>query len=106
MVHQLLTRAVPRGRRGGLAPPDAAGFTLAEVTIVIVVVSVAAFVFTGMFLEAIRSYQFEDAEKGMPSFAIAASMWWAAERPALFAIRHWSSIAQDIPTGLAWWRVR
>jgi prepilin-type N-terminal cleavage/methylation domain-containing protein len=65
MVHQLLTRAARRGRHGGLARPDDAGFTLAEVTIVIVVVSIAAFVFTGMFLEAIRSYQFEDAEKGM-----------------------------------------
>jgi len=42
-----------------------AGFTLAEVTIVIVVVSIAAFVFTGMFLEAVRSYQYVDAEKGM-----------------------------------------
>lgn len=42
-----------------------AGFTLAEVTIVIVIVSIAAFVFTGMFLEAVRSYQYVDAEKGM-----------------------------------------
>lgn len=31
----------------------------------IVVVSIAAFVFTGMFLEAVRSYEYVDAEKGM-----------------------------------------
>jgi prepilin-type N-terminal cleavage/methylation domain-containing protein len=42
-----------------------AGFSLAELTIVIVVVSVAAFLFAGMFLEAVRSYQYVDAEKGM-----------------------------------------
>ncbi|MGE5175133.1 MAG: prepilin-type N-terminal cleavage/methylation domain-containing protein [Hyphomicrobiales bacterium] len=42
-----------------------AGFSLAELTIVIVVVSVAAFLFSGMFVEAVRSYQFVDAEKGM-----------------------------------------
>ncbi|HYJ34116.1 MAG TPA: prepilin-type N-terminal cleavage/methylation domain-containing protein [Candidatus Binatia bacterium] len=58
MVHELLT---PSSRRTG----GAEGFTLAEVTIVIVVVSIAAFVFTGMFSEAIRSYQYVDAEKGM-----------------------------------------
>ena len=42
-----------------------AGFTLAEITVVIVIVSVVAFVFTGMFLEAVRSYTFVDSEKGM-----------------------------------------
>lgn len=56
MVHELLTRA----RRAGEE-----GFSLAELTIVIVVVSIAAFLFAGMFLEAVRSYQFVDAEKGM-----------------------------------------
>jgi len=55
MVHELL---IP-------AKSDEAGFTLAELTIVIVVVSIAAFLFAGMFLEAIRSYQFVDTEKGM-----------------------------------------
>lgn len=49
---------MPRARRE-------AGFTLAEVAIVIVVVSIAAFLFSGMFIEAVRSYQFVDAEKGM-----------------------------------------
>jgi prepilin-type N-terminal cleavage/methylation domain-containing protein len=61
MVHELLTReASPRRPRRAEA-----GFTLAEVVIVIVVVSIAALLFSGMFLEAIRSYQFVDAEKGM-----------------------------------------
>lgn len=55
MVHELLSR--PRGRE--------AGFTLAELTVVIVVVSIAAYVFSGMFIEAVRSYQFVDTEKGM-----------------------------------------
>lgn len=41
------------------------GFSLAELTIVIVVVSVAAFLFSGMFVEAVRSYRFVDVEKGM-----------------------------------------
>jgi prepilin-type N-terminal cleavage/methylation domain-containing protein len=54
MVHELL---IPR--------PGEAGFTLVELTIVIVVVSIAAFLFTGMFLEAVRSYQFVDVEKEM-----------------------------------------
>lgn len=55
MVHVVLKRA-----RNGEA-----GVTLAELTIVIVVVSIAAFVFTGMFIEAVKSYQFIDTEKGM-----------------------------------------
>lgn len=55
MVHVVLTRA-----RNGES-----GVSLAELTIVIVVVSIAAFVFTGMFIEAVKSYQFIDAEKGM-----------------------------------------
>lgn len=42
-----------------------AGFSLAELLIVIVVVSIAAFVFTGMFIQAVKSYQFVDTEKQM-----------------------------------------
>jgi prepilin-type N-terminal cleavage/methylation domain-containing protein len=42
-----------------------AGFSLAELVIVIVVVSIAAFVFTGMFIQAVKSYEFVDAEKQM-----------------------------------------
>jgi len=56
MVHQLLTR-----RRPGQAP----GFTLAELLIVIVVASVAAVTFSAMFIEAVKTYQFMDAEKTM-----------------------------------------
>ncbi len=41
------------------------GFTLAELTIVITVVSIAALVFTSMFAEAVRSYRFIDAEKDL-----------------------------------------
>jgi len=44
---------------------DEAGFSLAEVVIVIVVVSIAAYVFTGMFLQAVKSYEYIDAEKQM-----------------------------------------
>ena len=55
MVHALLTA---RPRRD-------AGFTLAELLIVIVIVSVAAIMFSSMFLEASRSYQYIDAQKGM-----------------------------------------
>jgi prepilin-type N-terminal cleavage/methylation domain-containing protein len=42
-----------------------AGFSLAEMLIVIVIVSIAASVFTGMFLQAVKSYEFVDAEKQM-----------------------------------------
>jgi prepilin-type N-terminal cleavage/methylation domain-containing protein len=55
MVHELLTP------RRGRAP----GFTLPELLIVIVVGSVAAVAFSAMFLEAIKTYQFMDAEKTM-----------------------------------------
>ncbi|HEV8129503.1 MAG TPA: prepilin-type N-terminal cleavage/methylation domain-containing protein [Candidatus Eisenbacteria bacterium] len=44
---------------------DEAGFSLAEIVIVIVVVSIAAYVFTGMFLQAVKSYEYIDAEKQM-----------------------------------------
>lgn len=53
MVHDLLTTGERRE----------AGFSLAELVIVIVVVSVAAMVFSKMFLEAVRSYHFIDVEK-------------------------------------------
>jgi len=42
-----------------------AGFTLAELTIVIVVVSIAALVFASLFLEAVRAFQFVDAEDSL-----------------------------------------
>lgn len=41
---------------------DDAGFTLVELTIVIVVVSIASLVFASLFLEAVRSFQFVDTE--------------------------------------------
>jgi prepilin-type N-terminal cleavage/methylation domain-containing protein len=47
----------PRGRTGER------GFTLIELVIVIVVVSVAALVFSKMFIEAVRSYEWVDVEK-------------------------------------------
>jgi prepilin-type N-terminal cleavage/methylation domain-containing protein len=53
MVHHVLTR--PRGR--------AHGFTMIELVIVIAVVSVAALVFSKMFIEAARSYEWIDVEK-------------------------------------------
>ena len=55
MVHKLLSR-----RRGSQA-----GFTLAELAIVIVVVSIVAVTFSAMFVEAVKTYQFMDAEKEM-----------------------------------------
>lgn len=39
--------------------------TLAELTIVIVVVSIAGIVLGSMFVEAVKTYQFVDTEKGM-----------------------------------------
>ena len=39
------------------------GFTLAELTIVIVVVSIAALFFSGMFVEGVRTYEFVGVEK-------------------------------------------
>jgi len=44
-------------------PRRAEGFTLIELTIVIVVVSIAAYLFVGMFVQAVQSYQFIDVEK-------------------------------------------
>jgi prepilin-type N-terminal cleavage/methylation domain-containing protein len=56
MVHELLTARRPRAQ---------AGFTLPELLIVIVVASVVALAFSVMFLEAVKTYQFMDAEKDM-----------------------------------------
>jgi prepilin-type N-terminal cleavage/methylation domain-containing protein len=54
MVHDLLTPAAARRARG---------FTMIELVIVIVLVSVAALVFSKMFIEAVRSYEWVDVEK-------------------------------------------
>ncbi|HEY2924508.1 MAG TPA: prepilin-type N-terminal cleavage/methylation domain-containing protein [Candidatus Eisenbacteria bacterium] len=56
MVHELLT---PR------RPPRSPGFTLPELLIVIVVASIVALAFSAMFIEAVKTYQFMDAEKDM-----------------------------------------
>ena len=56
MVHQLLT---PRRYRAGR------GFTLPELMIVIVIASIVATAFSAMFMEAVKTYQFMDAEKDM-----------------------------------------
>jgi prepilin-type N-terminal cleavage/methylation domain-containing protein len=56
MVHTVLTSRRPRSQ---------AGFSLAELVIVIVVVSIASIAFASMFTEAVRTYQFVDSEKGM-----------------------------------------
>jgi len=59
--------AARTGDAGAAIQPRAgqAGFTLMELVIVIVLVSIAAGLFTGMFIQAIKSYQFVDAEKDM-----------------------------------------
>lgn len=88
MVHELLTRA-GRGEEG---------FSLAELTIVIVVVSVAAFLFAGMFLEAVRSYQFVDAEKGMLQEARYAEERISRE---LKRVRGGTSITEATPRSFA-----
>ena len=56
MVHKLLT---PRRYRAG------AGFTMPELMIVIVIASIVALAFSAMFMEAVKTYQFMDAEKDM-----------------------------------------
>lgn len=56
MVHELLT---PARRRRDL------GFTLPELLIVIVIASVIAIAFSSMFIQAVKTYQFMDAEKDM-----------------------------------------
>ena len=56
MVHQLLKPA-----RGGRER----GFTLPELLIVIVIASVLAIAFSSMFIQAVKTYQFMDAEKDM-----------------------------------------
>ena len=55
MVHELLSR-----RRGGDS-----GFTIPELVIVIVVVSIVAVTFSAMFIEAVKTYQFLDTEKDL-----------------------------------------
>jgi prepilin-type N-terminal cleavage/methylation domain-containing protein len=55
MVHRLLT--LPRR--------SSPGFTLPELVIVIVVVSIAAVTFSSMFIEAVKTYQFIDVEKDL-----------------------------------------
>jgi Tfp pilus assembly protein PilE len=42
-----------------------AGFALAELAIVIVVVAIAGLVFSKMFIEAVKSYTYIDVEKGL-----------------------------------------
>jgi prepilin-type N-terminal cleavage/methylation domain-containing protein len=56
MVHAILKTP---GRR------PSAGFSLAELLIVIVVVAVAGIAFASMFTEAVRTYRFVDSDKGM-----------------------------------------
>lgn len=85
MVHVVLNRR----RR-----PDA-GFTLAEMVIVIIVVSIAAITFSSMFIEAAKSYQFIDTEKGMLQEARYAEERIARE---LKRIRDNTSITTAAPT--------
>jgi prepilin-type N-terminal cleavage/methylation domain-containing protein len=86
MVHELLTRR--RSERG---------FTLPELLIVIVVASVAALTFSVMFLEAVRTYQFMDAEKGMLEDARYAEERVTRE---LKRVKDNTSIATATPTTL------
>jgi prepilin-type N-terminal cleavage/methylation domain-containing protein len=46
-------------------PSRSPGFTLPELLIVIVVASIVALAFSAMFIEAVKTYQFMDAEKDM-----------------------------------------
>ncbi len=85
MVHTLLSR---RPRRD-------AGFTLAELLLVIVVVAIAAITFSSMFLEAVKSYEFIDAEKGMLQEARYAEERIARE---LKRIRDNTSVTVATPT--------
>ena len=88
MVHVLLT---PRPRRA------ARGFTLPELLIVIVIASVAAVAFSAMFLEAVKTYQFMDAEKTM-----LEDSRYAEERVTreLKRVKDNTSIATATPTTL------
>jgi prepilin-type N-terminal cleavage/methylation domain-containing protein len=86
MVHELLS---PRRRE--------AGFTLPELLIVIVIASIVAVAFSAMFLEAVRTYQFMDAEKGM-----LEDSRYAEERVAreLKRVKDNTSISTATPTTL------
>ncbi len=53
-------RAIPNRRPGG--PSEQAGFTLIELVIVIVVISISGVLLAGMFREAIGTYRFVDVE--------------------------------------------
>jgi prepilin-type N-terminal cleavage/methylation domain-containing protein len=48
-----------------MAPQAQQGFTLVELLIVIVVVSIAGLVLSGVLREAVRTYSFVDVEKGL-----------------------------------------
>jgi prepilin-type N-terminal cleavage/methylation domain-containing protein len=65
MAPPCLKKAFPAPEMTAPARQGQAGFSLAELVIVIVIVSIAAFVFTGMFIQAVKSYQFVDVEKTM-----------------------------------------
>jgi prepilin-type N-terminal cleavage/methylation domain-containing protein len=89
MVHRVLTARRPR--------PDA-GFTLAELVIVIVVVSIAGIAFVSMFTEAVRTYEFVDAEKDMLQEARYAEERIARE---LKRVRNNTSVTTATPTTFA-----
>lgn len=86
MVHELLT---PRRR--------APGFTLPELLIVIVVGAVVALALSAMFIEAVKTYQFMDAEKGMLQDARYAEERVARE---LKRVKDNTSISAASPTTL------
>ena len=86
-----------------------AGFTLAELTIVIVVVSIAALFFSGMFAEAVRTYEFIDVEKALLQEAryaeermerelmgVAGSSGWVRLHPTSVAFRSRDSSTVEI----------
>ena len=88
MVHPVLTSRRPRAD---------AGFTLAELIIVIVVVAIAGITFASMFSEAVRTYEFVDADKTMLQEARYAEERIARE---LRRVRDGTSILIAEPTTL------